>query len=367
MSLNGQWIEIFRAGDYGDKGKFTAADLDQMVTSYDPAKHEAPVVVGHPEHDAPAFGWVDALRRDGDVVFGRLKQVPPEFDQWVRDGRYKKRSVAIYRTPDGLVLRHVGFLGALPPEVKGLADVKMATLAGQGFQTFEFAKENSSMETKEVKQTFMEALKEFFKDFKDFKIGGSETKSFSEEDVKRISTEAVKAAVTEATAPLKTEITTLTTKFAESQTSAAATAKSKSADEAIAELKSKGKWIPAFEKMGAPQLFVELAKSEVKITFGEGEKKIEKSPLQLFADFLGGLQQIVPAKEISGAANGARKGNLIKFTEPTRGAEIDQDSVAQAEAAQQLVDGGKCKTFGEALQKVRREGVTAGQAAAGAV
>jgi hypothetical protein len=42
-TLNGQWMEVFRAGDYGAKGKFSAADLDKIVANYDPAKHEAPV------------------------------------------------------------------------------------------------------------------------------------------------------------------------------------------------------------------------------------------------------------------------------------------------------------------------------------
>jgi hypothetical protein len=28
-TLNGQWIEAFRAGDYGAKGAYTAADIDR--------------------------------------------------------------------------------------------------------------------------------------------------------------------------------------------------------------------------------------------------------------------------------------------------------------------------------------------------
>ena len=35
--LDRQWIEIFRAGDYEAKGKWTVPDLDQLAESYDPA------------------------------------------------------------------------------------------------------------------------------------------------------------------------------------------------------------------------------------------------------------------------------------------------------------------------------------------
>jgi hypothetical protein len=121
MALNDDWLEVFRAGDYGDKGEYSEADLDAIIANYDPKVHEAPVVVGHPEIDAPAFGWVESLKREGAVLLAKLKQVPAEFEELVKAGRYKKRSIALYTEPK-LELRHVGFLGAMPPEVKGLAD-----------------------------------------------------------------------------------------------------------------------------------------------------------------------------------------------------------------------------------------------------
>jgi hypothetical protein len=124
-ALEGQWIDVFRAGDYGDKGSYTPADLDLMVANYNPAQHEAPVVIGHPEHDAPAFGWVAALRRAGDTLQAKLRQVAPQFEALVGQGQFKKRSVAFYRTASGLALRHLGFLGAMPPEVKGLRELQL--------------------------------------------------------------------------------------------------------------------------------------------------------------------------------------------------------------------------------------------------
>jgi len=137
--MDGQWIEIFRAGTHTDANgrtsAWTEADLARIVAAYDPAAHEAPVVLGHPATDSPAYGWVEALKRSGRVLLARFRQVAPEFADWVRRGLYKKRSIALYG--DG-TLRHVGFLGGTPPAVKGLADVAFAD-GGREVSAWEFA------------------------------------------------------------------------------------------------------------------------------------------------------------------------------------------------------------------------------------
>jgi hypothetical protein len=51
----------------------------------------------------------------------------------VKQGLFKKRSVSLY--PD-MTLRHVGFLGAVPPSIKGLADIQFKE--GAQAMTFEF-------------------------------------------------------------------------------------------------------------------------------------------------------------------------------------------------------------------------------------
>ncbi len=126
-------IEIFRAGTRKDaNGKrvtITRDDLQVVVDNYSPQFHEAPIVVGHPKNDDPAFGWIEHLLLDGDVLKAKPKQVDAQFAEQVREGRYKKISAAFYLPhsksnpkPDGFYLRHVGFLGAMPPAVKGLQD-----------------------------------------------------------------------------------------------------------------------------------------------------------------------------------------------------------------------------------------------------
>ncbi len=70
--LLNQWIDLFRAGNHGDKGSFTPEDVQQIVDNYRPEFHEAPAVIGHPKDDAPAYGWWSKLRRVGDVLQGQL-------------------------------------------------------------------------------------------------------------------------------------------------------------------------------------------------------------------------------------------------------------------------------------------------------
>jgi len=140
MGINGQWIEIFSAGRQTDsKGRvrdWTEEDLDHTVKSYDPANHEAPNVIGHPKDNAPAYGWIEGLKREGKKLLAKLRQVPKEFEEMVGKGLFKKRSVSFY--PDG-TLRHLGWLGAQPPAVQGLKDV--AFKGDEYFTEYEFADE----------------------------------------------------------------------------------------------------------------------------------------------------------------------------------------------------------------------------------
>lgn len=117
-------IEIFRSGTHTSKdGKtrsWSEADLHQIAEKYNSQKeHEAPVVIGHPKENAPAYGWVESLEAVGDTLFANLKDLAADFVEAVKQRRYPKRSMSLYT--DGL-LKHVGFLGAVPPAVKGLAE-----------------------------------------------------------------------------------------------------------------------------------------------------------------------------------------------------------------------------------------------------
>lgn len=130
-------IQIFRLGRHvdtnGQSVAFSSADLDAIVASYDPKVHEAPIVLGHPKDNDPAFGWVKGLARKGDTLEAVPDQVETSFAEAVKEGRYKKVSASFYKPnapnnpkPGSYYLRHVGFLGAMPPAVKGLRSVEFA-------------------------------------------------------------------------------------------------------------------------------------------------------------------------------------------------------------------------------------------------
>jgi len=134
-------VEIFSVGTHTDMSgrtaEFQEVDLRRVAETYDPAHHEAPVVLGHPKTNAPAYGWVRRVWVEGGKLFADLHQVAAEFVELLKAGRYKKKSISI--GPDGR-LRHLAFLGAVPPAVKGLKDVEFGD--GNEAQTFEYAEEN---------------------------------------------------------------------------------------------------------------------------------------------------------------------------------------------------------------------------------
>ena len=123
------FVEMFRAGPQisstGQKLVFTENDLDQVVGSYDPIHHEAPLIIGHDQEDGtPALGWVQKIWRKGKELWGKV-ELTPKAEQLIKDGVFKKVSSSFYLpeaetnpTPGKLSLRHLGLVSI--PAVKGL-------------------------------------------------------------------------------------------------------------------------------------------------------------------------------------------------------------------------------------------------------
>lgn len=126
--MNEKWIAIARTGRFTDSAgqphTFTTGDLDAIAASYDPKQLEAPLVFGHPQDNAPAFGWVRQLKRQGEELCAQFAQVPPEVQKLVAQGSYKYVSMSLM--PDRTRLRHVGLLGAAVPAIEGLGPVAFA-------------------------------------------------------------------------------------------------------------------------------------------------------------------------------------------------------------------------------------------------
>jgi hypothetical protein len=130
-------LQIFKPGKHtamsGASLAFSETDLAATAAAYDPAKHDAPLVVGHPKHDDPAYGWVGKLSFADGALEAEPVQVDAAFAELVAAGKFKKISASFYSpdspnnpVPGVFYLRHVGFLGAQPPAVKGLRNPSFA-------------------------------------------------------------------------------------------------------------------------------------------------------------------------------------------------------------------------------------------------
>lgn len=130
-------IHIARPGTFRDAHGRTvtlgAEQIAALVESYDPV-HKAPLVLGHPEMDAPAHGWVEGLSVGADGgLYAEVGDVTPDLAEAVKAGRYRNVSISWYpkghqNSPkaDTDVLRHVGILGATVPAIRGLTPLAFA-------------------------------------------------------------------------------------------------------------------------------------------------------------------------------------------------------------------------------------------------
>ncbi|ERL56145.1 phage protease [Psychrobacter aquaticus] len=161
-------IHIFKTGTHTDSHgqtlTFGESDLAAAIAAYDPSLHQAPIVVGHPTTEAPAYGWVQSLTSDNGNLFATPEQVNAEFSEQVAAGSYKKVSASFYppNSPTNPVkgsyyLRHVGFLGAEPPAIKGLQPIEFNEDADVVTLTVDFAEAKKS-----AFESFVSAMQTLF-------------------------------------------------------------------------------------------------------------------------------------------------------------------------------------------------------------
>ncbi len=354
--LSGKWIEVFKVGDYGDKGKFTTADLDKIAESYDPKLHEAPVVVGHPAHDQPAYGLVKTLRRAGNSLWAQLSKVDPGFSDLVEQGRFTQRSVALYRNmpqTSGPYLRHLAFLGAQPPEVKGLQPIQFndgergehvsieLPPPSAGFKEDEVSNQNPE----DTKRTIREVMKEFFAEMfgKKSEPAGA---TFTEAQVK----ERIDAAVQKLEAAFQEKLDGLDKEFKErSSTDDDEKAKLKVAA-FIERMRAAHRWVPSFHNARLPQTLQYLETGET-FTFAEKDAKDVEQQVSFgraeaaaaLTTFLESLPELVPSGELAGQPG---RGKVINFREDPK-AQYAEGTFDEAERIQALLPELR-KEFGEA-------------------
>lgn len=132
-------IEVFRTGTFtpmqGEAITYSAADLAAVADAYDPETAPAPVVIGHPSTDAPAYAWAQSFEWDAPAnrLFAVIGDIAPAFAEAVEAKHYKKVSLSFHR-PDGAANpvpgtwypKHIGFLGGAAPAVTGLKNVQFS-------------------------------------------------------------------------------------------------------------------------------------------------------------------------------------------------------------------------------------------------
>lgn len=252
-----EWMEIFRAGKHTDKNgrskDWTESELTNMAEKYNSQKeHEAPLVIGHPSENAPAWGWVECLKVEAGKLYAKCGQVIPEFAEMVNSGMFKKRSISLY--PD-MLLRHVGFLGAQPPAVKGLKD--FAFSGSDKCSEYEFQEETQNNFTEA--DMSVEALKA----------------QLAESEAARLKAE-------KETSDAKAELAKKNSEFSESQKKA----RRKEIDDFIDNGIKDGKILPAWKDQGMAEFMAALDENEATYEFSEGKKASQGS---WFRDFVEGF------------------------------------------------------------------------------
>lgn len=147
-------VEVFKAGTHtdsaGNQHTYSVEDLQAIADKYnnqpDSEKHIAPAVIGHPVTDSPAYGWVKDLQVVGEKLVANFYDVADEFVDWLEKGLYKTRSISL---SEDMMLRHIGWLGAVPPAVKGLAEVKFSHDSSK-FLIFNYADQPQQVNPDEV-------------------------------------------------------------------------------------------------------------------------------------------------------------------------------------------------------------------------
>jgi hypothetical protein len=322
-------IEIFRAGrhvdDTGTPREFSDADIDAIAAGYQPGEREAPVVIGHPATDAPAYGWVQKLRAVADAAGRRLtmslRDVEPAFAEMVLARRFPKRSAAFYPpdhpnnpTPGQWYLRHVGFLGAQPPAVAGLKDIHFAD-ASQTIPSIEFS------------ETFLQPTQ------KELSVDEDKTKQAEAAalEVKFAESQAQLAAEQAKTAELSARIARFT-----AQQKATAHA----ANVAFAEGELSAGRLPPKDKASAIAVLDTLVDA-APVEFAEGDAKRQVSPVEFVKNLISTRAPAVQFGEFAPGHAGAGK--------PKNDAELD--AAAKALAAQKGV------SYSEALDHIFHFGV----------
>jgi hypothetical protein len=346
MNEHAATLEIFKAGTHiaedGREMTFTEADLQEIADNYDPVLSEAPIVIGHPKSNtAPAYGWAQSVFKKGRSLFAVPHQVEPQFAELVNAGRYKKISPSIYLpdspgnpTPGKHNLKHIGFLGAIPPSVKGMRSASFAE--GDGAVSFSMNATGLGWALTDIFQRIRDAwidekgLEAADKVIPQWQIRsiGEYTADKDESNAQAIAAYAEQRNTNTPEIAMSQENKTAAAEFAERETKLNAQATELSQrEQAIAEREAKaqredaaafceglvneGKLLPR-QKASTVELLLALP-ANTALNFAEGDKTVSKPAGEVLRTFLSDLPKQVDLSEKSRGEGGAQ---AVSFSAP---------------------------------------------------
>ncbi|WP_338416684.1 peptidase [uncultured Sphaerotilus sp.] len=339
-------LEIFRAGRHvamsGESIAFSDDDIAASVAAYDPDLHEAPLVVGHPKHDLPAYGVVRSLSVSGSSIEATPDHVDPAFAEMVNAKRFSKISASFYApdspsnpVPGVYYLRHVGFLGAQPPAVKGLRtpsfadgetgvvefsewdDINVASLL-RSLRDWMLSKFGSADADKALPGYLIQSVEQNAQLEAIASTTDTTTPAFAE-DTPTMTADQISALQAE-NARLKADADALRRSQAELRRTALHTENVAFAEQ----LGSEGRLAAAHQPVIVAALDA-LASGDTPIEFGEGEAK--KPLATAVREVLTKLPQSVEFGEVATPKRAAGTTGTVSFAAPD-GATVDQGSLA---------------------------------------
>jgi len=331
----------------GTKKVWTEDELDQIVTNTKKLIDKnifsgAPMVIGHPQTDAPAYGWIQDLKREGNVLSVKGDKLHDEFAKGVEDGLWPNRSIRIGKGADGFYLKHIGFLGAVPPAIEGMDSIYNASTDDECFDY------SSDSYTPNTLSRMMRRMRDFFIEqfgvekadavLPDYEIESMsehanrlrdedsdtptsfsqpEPKKTGDEPMSEFSQAELDAAKEEAAKKAREEVEAeFASKQKEHETELTAERNKRLGVEFsknIAELVDQGKLLPA-QAEGMAEFMLQLSDSdEANFEFSAGEEGKEetfkKSPLDWFNDFTKSLGKQIDLNESGAGESGGVDGD----------------------------------------------------------
>lgn len=340
------WFTAFQGGSQvdsnGNKKVWSEADLDQVVANTQKRIEKnvysgAPMVIGHPKANAPAYGWIGDIKRVGKSLSVKGSNLQDAFATGVKEGLWPNRSVSIGKDSNGYYLRHLGFLGAVPPAIEGMDSIYSAS----DDEHFDYSVD---ARTPGMLSRMMRRLREFLIDEYDVETADQVLPDYQINELSDIATqlrednpdqltpnftqaptgddpmlEFSQAQLDEAVAKAKTEATaaakeTADANFAQQQQEAATILKTETDKRLAVEFNADitgwiddGKVLPA-QAEGMADFMTQLDDSDdasFEFSAGEGDKKqtLKKSPRQWFQDYMKSQGKQLHLKESAAGAD----------------------------------------------------------------